>query len=263
MFNKTLLISYLESLTDKDEVARNLILRLKHKYSFVYTHCLNVSISSYLLCYNMNLTIDESISIALGAFLHDIGKLNLPLKPLHKYREFSLKEHSLLKQHPFNGVNLLNNSQYINIILNSILYHHERYDGNGYPSKLKEKEIPLQARIVAICDYFVDMISQDNYKSAYSLENAKKKLIRNKDTQFDGEIVDNFLEIADDFYNNYYNVKSSSYIRDFMNTEGYNTAEEYSSVTSRRIYFSDNEINTSMKDLISNSSNDRCQYTNI
>ncbi|WP_411678813.1 HD domain-containing phosphohydrolase [Clostridium thailandense] len=219
MFNKTVLINYLKALIEKDEIANTLLLTLNHKYYCVYNHCLNVSVSSYLLCYKMNMTIDESISVALGGLLHDIGKLTIPSKILYKYGTLNLKEWNIIKRHPISGVNLLSNSKYLDKVNNSILYHHERYDGKGYCSNLKGKDIPLHARIIGICDSFDAMISYRSYRDTLSLEEAKDELIRNKNTQFDGYLIDNFLEIIDDYYTKYYNTESPLYIKDFISTK--------------------------------------------
>ncbi|MBV7275195.1 diguanylate cyclase [Clostridiaceae bacterium UIB06] len=219
MFNKTVLINYLKTLIEKDEIANTLLLTLKHKYYCVYNHCLNVSVSSYLLCYKMNMSIDESLSVALGGLLHDIGKLTIPSKILYKYETLNSKEWNIIKRHPVNGANLLSNSKYLDKVNNSILYHHERYDGKGYGSNLKGKDIPLHARIIGLCDSFDAMISYRSYRDTLSLEEAKNELIRNKNTQFDGYLIDNFLEIIDDYYTKYHNTESPLYIKDFISTK--------------------------------------------
>lgn len=214
MFNKEELLTYLKTLIEDDEVTNTLMLALKHKYYSVYTHCLNVGVISYLLCYKMNLTVGDSISTALGGLFHDISKLIIPSKILYKYGSLTSKERNIIRSHPINGINILSNSKYLTKLNDSILYHHERYDGTGYPSKLKGKDIPLQARIVAICNCFDNMLSCHGYKDVLTVEEAKNELIKNKDSQFDGEIVDEFLEIIDNIYNEYYNSEDVLYIKE-------------------------------------------------
>lgn len=213
MFNKAELINYFKDLIENDEVTNTLMLALKHKYFCVYNHCLNVCLSSYLLCIRMNLPYKECIDVALGGLLHDIGKLNISSKILYKPGILNYRERGIIVRHPVNGVNLLNSSKYLDKVHDSILYHHERYDGNGYCSNLSGKDIPLEARIISVCDSFDAMISYRNYRDVLTLEEAKKELIKNKNTQFDGDIVDNFLEIVDDFYNEYYNTETPLYIK--------------------------------------------------
>ncbi len=223
MFNKSELINYFKLLIEKDEVTNTAMLALKHKYHAVYNHCLNVCLSSYLLCHRMNISDEESLDIALGGLLHDIGKLNIPSNILYKPGALNAKDRSVIERHTVKGVNILNSSKYLDKVNDSVLYHHERYDGKGYCSNLKGKSIPLKARIISICDSFDAMISYRNYKRILTLEEAKKELIINKNTQFDGDIVDNFLEIIDDFYNKYYNIEKPLYIK---TTKKYNYVSE-------------------------------------
>ncbi|KZL92041.1 diguanylate cyclase [Clostridium magnum] len=223
MLNKIELINYFQALIEKDEVTNTLLLALKHKYHCVYTHCLNVCLSSYLLSRKMNLSDEECINVALGGLLHDIGKLNISSKILYKPGPLDAKERSIIVRHPINGVNLLNSSRYLDKVHDSILYHHERYDGEGYCSKLKEEDIPLKARIISICDSFDAMISFRNYRNILTLQEGKDELIRNSNTQFDGSILNNFLEIIDDYYNQYYNSQNPSYIQNTKIDSNINT----------------------------------------
>lgn len=204
MYSREQLIKYLESLIEQDEVVNALFSALKHKYYSVYMHCINVCYCTYLLAKKINLPENECLRAAFGALLHDVGKLNVSPKILYKPGKLTSKERQAIERHPVIGVNVLHGSKNLSDLRNAILYHHERYDGKGYCHGLKGKDIPLEARIVSVCDCFDAMISYRSYKKALTLEEAKDELVRNKNTQLDGKIVDHFLDMADDFYCRYY-----------------------------------------------------------
>jgi len=122
------------------------------------------------------LGVDEERSklIEMAAPLHDIGKIAIPDSILLKPGKLSEEEFEIMRQHPRKGADLLSGSQnpFIRIGAQVALYHHERYDGSGYPHGLSGKSIPLEARIVATADVFDALISPRPYKRAWPIEEA-------------------------------------------------------------------------------------------
>jgi hypothetical protein len=131
--------------------------------------------------------------IVRAARLHDIGKLFLDPGLVHKPGKLSDEERRAFQQHPLLGARLVENFPDYRRGRDFILYHHEHYDGRGYPEGRKGQEIPLGARIIGIADAFDAMTSNRAYRSALSYEEAAAELRRCKGTQFDPELVELFL----------------------------------------------------------------------
>lgn len=122
--------------------------------------------------------------------LHDIGKIAIDQSILLKPGPLTKIELDEIQRHPDVGYKILKSSKETTSIAEYVLYHHERYDGKGYPSGLKGEEIPLLSRIIAVADSFNAMVSDRCYRKPMSVEDAINELIANKGTQFDPEIVD-------------------------------------------------------------------------
>lgn len=142
----------------------------------------------------INLTESQVISLEYATFLHDAGKIEIPQHLLKKSAPLTDEEQQIIRKHPTKGVKILKNLQALRPVIPIILYHHEKYDGTGYPSGLKKKNIPIEARIMAIIDAFDAMVFGRPYKKRLGLKQAVKELEKNKGTQFDPEIVDAFVK---------------------------------------------------------------------
>lgn len=129
-----------------------------------------------------------------AAMLHDAGQISIPEKVLMKRGELTGEERDIVKKHPMQGASILKKFKPLKPIVPIILYHHENYDGSGYPKGLKGEEIPLAARILGIVASFEAMITDKPYRKALSINAAIKEVVKNKGTQFDPEIVDAFSE---------------------------------------------------------------------
>lgn len=147
------------------------------------------------LARELNLTKSETGSLEYAAMLHDAGKVNVPVNILSKEAPLTEDEYLLIKSHPKQGVALVRDLHMLKPVLPIILYHHERYDGTGYPSGLKKKQIPMGARILAVIDAFDAMIFGRPYKKKISLEEATQEFRKNRGVQFDPDIVDAFLRV--------------------------------------------------------------------
>ncbi len=132
------------------------------------------------------------------SILHDIGKIGIPDEVLRKPGKFTEEERARMQKHSRIGADILGNIKALREGASWVLYHHERYDGDGYPQGLKGEEIPPEARILAVADSFDAMLSQRPYKAALTLEEARAELKRCSGTQFDPEVVEVLLELMED-----------------------------------------------------------------
>ncbi len=132
---------------------------------------------------------------AIGTTLHDIGKIGIPDSILNKPARLTTEEFALMKGHVTIGVEIIRNVPQLQEIQDYILCHHERWDGNGYPSNLRGEQIPLAGRIVAVADSFDAMTSHRAYRQALPLEQALAELRRCAGTQFDPAVVEVFLDL--------------------------------------------------------------------
>jgi len=143
----------------------------------------------------VKLTSKEMDELFLLAVLHDIGKVGIREEILKKPGPLTEAEWEEMKKHPEIGCRIAQNTPELGPIAEYILYHHERWDGKGYPQRLKGEEIPLLCRLLAVVDAYDAMTSDRLYRKAYPKEKALTELKKNAGTQFDPEIVEFFLDI--------------------------------------------------------------------
>ncbi|WP_117237686.1 HD domain-containing phosphohydrolase [Thermus sediminis] len=135
--------------------------------------------------------------LRLGAYFHDLGKLALPDEVLRKPAALSTGEWRLVKTHPEVGLEILKSLPFLpKTTLNVVLYHHERWDGSGYPKGLKGEEIPLEARIFAVVDVWDALLSPRPYKEAWPKEKAREELLAQAGKTLDPRVVQVFLEMV-------------------------------------------------------------------
>jgi HD-GYP domain-containing protein (c-di-GMP phosphodiesterase class II) len=132
--------------------------------------------------------------LLFGSLLHDVGKIGISERILLKPGKLTPEEYSLVQLHPKIGYRLVEQVPALREIAPSILYHHERFDGGGYPSGLRGEEIPLEARVICVADSFSAMTAQRPYRPRMALPEACAELERCAGTQFDPEIVRVFIE---------------------------------------------------------------------
>jgi putative nucleotidyltransferase with HDIG domain len=135
----------------------------------------------------MHVAPDLRRAIRLGALLHDVGKIGIPDSILLKPGPLSNEEWEVMRNHPSIGVRMLREVEFLKPALPIIRHHHERWDGTGYPDGLRGEEIPLGARIVAVCDAFDAMTSDRPYRKAVSASEACKRLVDGSAEQWDPE----------------------------------------------------------------------------
>jgi HD-GYP domain-containing protein (c-di-GMP phosphodiesterase class II) len=141
-----------------------------------------------------------------SSILHDIGKVAVPDKILRKPGRLTILEYEVIKTHTILGGDALreveakvSGQSFLTIATEIAYYHHERWDGKGYPHGLKGSEIPLSARITALADFFDAVTSKRIYKPAFSLDQAKALIIEGRGCQFDPDVVDSYLLRINDF----------------------------------------------------------------
>jgi HD-GYP domain-containing protein (c-di-GMP phosphodiesterase class II) len=143
------------------------------------------------------LTEDSITDLIQAAYLHDIGKLVMPERILTKPGQLDSKEWETIKTHSFWSYTLAKAISGVSEkALLTILHHHERFDGSGYPNQLRGQEIPIEARILTICDVYDTLLSQRSYSRALGIDSTLEELQRHSGTQFDPQVVEAFLERA-------------------------------------------------------------------
>ncbi|HEY4550895.1 MAG TPA: HD-GYP domain-containing protein [Bacillus sp. (in: firmicutes)] len=182
---------------DNLELIITLANALDSRDPYTLHHSENAAKYSVQIAEKMKLPKDHCEIIREGALLHDIGKIGIPEHILMKSEKLTDEEYEIIKSHPTIGYKMIKHvaNFHKNGILDIVLYHHERYDGKGYPTRLKGNQIPLFARIVSVADTFDAMTSRRVYRNEIDLEYTLKEIHRNRGTQFDPEIVDVFLSL--------------------------------------------------------------------
>ncbi len=141
--------------------------------------------------------------LIMGAFLHDIGKIGISDNILLKSDKLTSEEFDTMKIHVSHGVDILKNYRWFDEARNVVMYHHEKFDGSGYLTGLNGEEIPLGARIFSIVDVFDALTSERPYKKPFDYEETIAILQRDRGRAFDPHILDKFLLISEELYDNF------------------------------------------------------------
>jgi HD-GYP domain-containing protein (c-di-GMP phosphodiesterase class II) len=136
--------------------------------------------------------------IGYGFFLHDIGKVGVPEQILCKRGPLTDAEWEVMRAHPTIGAQIVEPIQFLHEAVDIVRHHHERFDGAGYPDGLRREEIPLAARIFAVADSFDAMTSDRPYRDALAIDQAIDEVRIGAGTQFDPEVVKEFLTMIED-----------------------------------------------------------------
>ncbi len=167
------------------------------KDHYTYGHSRKVNTYAVALAEAIGLSPDEVSRVSTTALLHDIGKIGIPDKILSKKGKLTTEEWEAIKSHPKLGANIIGNVPSLVSCLPAVLYHHERWDGTGYPEGLKGETIPLDARILAIADAFAAMTSARPYRDALCDEKVIKQLRQGAGKQFDPQLVEVFISLVE------------------------------------------------------------------
>lgn len=165
----------------------------------VYTrgHSDRVSAFSVLIGEKLGLSENDIRILRIGGLFHDIGKIGVPDAILLKDSKLTDDEYSQIKNHPSIGAHILSNASIFVDMIPIVKHHHEKYDGTGYPSKLKGEDIPYLARIAAVADTFDAMTSVRPYRHALPMDVVKEEFRRCSGTQFDPQIAKVFMDILE------------------------------------------------------------------
>ncbi len=161
--------------------------------NYTRSHSEKVKELAIILAEALNLEPLEISRLETCALLHDVGKISVTNDILNKRGKLTEDEWKLMKTHPVVGANIISHTRQLKACIPGILYHHERYDGSGYPEGLKGEEIPLDARILAIADAFAAMTTERPYRGAISFDEALKEIRQGAGFQFAPDLVDAFL----------------------------------------------------------------------
>ena len=146
----------------------------------------------------IGLTDSQLSLLQLLCLLHDIGKIAVPLEILNKPGRLTTEEWAVLRSHPAKGYQIAMSNDELKPLADMILYHHERWDGKGYPAGLAKEEIPLLSRMIAIVDAYDAMVNDRSYRKGMSPERAKKQISDNAGKQFDPYLAAEFLTLLEE-----------------------------------------------------------------
>ena len=185
--------AYLESI-------ETLRFTVEAKDKYTRGHSERVSEYSVLIGKKLGLPESDLKTLKIGGLFHDVGKIGISDTILLKKGKLTDKEYDEIKNHPIIGKNILSNAAIFSDILPIVTYHHERYDGKGYPEGLSDKDIPLLARIVAVADAFDAMTSKRSYRGELDLNYVKSEIKSKSGTQFDPIVATTFLDVINNDY---------------------------------------------------------------
>jgi len=160
-------------------------------------HSRRVTAFTIAIARAMGLSSDQIRVIGRGAFLHDIGKMAIPDKILHKPGRLDPDEIAIMREHCYRGYKMLSRIPFLSEAAEIVYAHQEKYDGTGYPRGLKGEQIPLGARIFSVADTLDAITSDRAYRKAQPLSAARQEIERCSGTQFDPQVVKIFLEMND------------------------------------------------------------------
>lgn len=164
----------------------------KDKLTFLHSYRVTKILMSFVRY--AEIETEKIKNLELGSLLHDIGKIKVSAAILQKKGKLLEHEYEEMKKHPQLGAEILAKYALPEMVEKMALSHHERWDGNGYPYGLKGKEIPLEARILALADSLEAMTGIRPYRSSLSWEEAYEEIMKGKGTQFDPELASLFLK---------------------------------------------------------------------
>ncbi|MBQ7250683.1 MAG: HD domain-containing protein [Bacilli bacterium] len=190
-----------ELIDQQDSISENFATILSNKSGESGNHVKRVGEYSAILAEEMGFNPSQIHDIRIAAMLHDVGKIMVDEKILHKPGRFTDEEYKIMQQHVDYGGQLLKGVPGNIMQLGAVIaqYHHERWDGNGYTHHLKGDEIPVEAQIASVADVFDALVSKRCYKDAWTIEQARDEIIAQAGKQFSPKAVEAFEKRFEDF----------------------------------------------------------------
>ncbi|MEW6097496.1 MAG: HD-GYP domain-containing protein [bacterium] len=183
------------NLLDKSlDPIRTLLMAIDAKSPYTIDHTMKVVEYTVMIANMLNLSPTEKHNLQLSALLHDIGRIEIPDEIICKPDKLTPEELEKIQQHPAVGARIIAPLRELECVIGGILHHHERFDGTGYPDRLKGEEIPLSARIIGLADAYSAMTSARPYRKELTKEDALSEIKRNEGKQFDPHIAEVFLQ---------------------------------------------------------------------
>jgi ribonuclease P protein subunit RPR2 len=153
-----------------------------------------------VLAESLELPLATTPEVEFGFLLHDIGKVAIPDAILYKPDSLTEKERALMEQHPVIGAEIVSGIEFLGEATHIVRYHHERWDGTGYPDRLGAEEIPLSARVFSVADVLDALTTDRPYRPASALGVAREMILAASGTQFDPEVIEAFARIPDETF---------------------------------------------------------------
>lgn len=192
------LTNHVKTLKLTRQAMNTLVETIEAKDPYTKGHSTRVAKYSKLLAEKMGLSKEEQNAVYSMGMLHDIGKIGIADTIINKPGKLTSEEYATIKTHTTIGYQILNNMDDIKDIEKAARWHHERYDGKGYPDGLKGEEIPLYARIIAVADMYDAMTSNRSYRQVMPQQAVRDEIQRVKGSQLDPRIANCMLEIIDE-----------------------------------------------------------------
>jgi len=184
-----------------DSTLENLMTALDLRDVETYGHSKTVARYTQMLAKIMGIEDNGKLdNMRKGSLLHDVGKIAIPDSILKKATPLTNKEWEKIKLHPVLGYGLIKEIKLVDEVGNIILYHHERFDGQGYPKRLKTYKIPMEARIFALADALDAITSHRPYRKERSFKTARTEIQANAGSQFDPKVVEAFCSVDSDIW---------------------------------------------------------------
>ncbi len=179
---------------ENDDILQSLAQTIELKDPRTKGHCDRVGRYAVQLAKALDLPPDMQREIKYGSWLHDCGKIGIPEKTLNARRSLTGEERELMRNHSAWGADVAAKANLSGVVVNIIKYHHEKFNGQGYPSGLAGEEIPIEARIVAIADVFDALSSDRPYRQHFEKDRTIEIIMEMKGQKLDPTLVDLFME---------------------------------------------------------------------
>jgi len=188
----------LEAMRQEDErIICTLAEAIELKDPYTKGHCERVANYSLLLAKELDLSAEMQREIKFGSWLHDCGKIGVSENILNAKRNLAATEMDEVTMHPTWGAQVIENAAFSDVVKNIVYYHHEQFDGEGYPEGLRGEAIPIEARIVCIADVFDALCSDRPFRKKMLIHEAVEHLLEMRGIKFDPKLVDIFVSLVE------------------------------------------------------------------